>query len=330
MKDLTLAESYAIISLNSLDSLQMITIKRIALRCVAAAAILELYLNEGFTKLGDKYLLQKSILDQPITTLYQVEVLKKIFKKQDCLEGTLEWWLKKASKLSGRELKKIEHAITDSLRGVDLIEEVPNLLGCDLEYVTATISMREYRSNKSEFTKQTEGIRSELLEDGCITDESVVMLWLLRESCCLPEIFSANELETVLERFNELYQNNTLAKKLLPITIQNKMEVLVKGFLLKKKRFSKTLTGIGLNFTFPIIERTESVFIETEAYFSSADQRLEDVVKRLRKYQHEVTILRAGVVPLLKIDNVLYEAAPTARVYKFPVHGVQLRRYQMY
>jgi hypothetical protein len=329
MEDLTLTQGFAIISLNSMDSQDMTTAKRMALRCISAAAVLELYLDGFFTESGDKLILNRNVLDRAELLLYQEEVLKHIFKKRSSLEGTLAWWLLNASRLSDRNLKKVEHIVADSLKANHYLEEIPNLLGCDLLYTSAEITMREFKSSNSEYIRQTEGIRSELLEEGELTQESISMLWLLRESSCLNEIFTKKELENVLIRVNELYRSNPLAKSLFEICIHHMTETAVKNFLFLKKRLMKTPTGTGLNFDFPFIERSESVFIDTEAWFSNKEKRLEDVLKRLKDYGHETAILRAGVVPLLKIDNVLYEAVPDAVMGKIPIQGMRLRRYQM-
>ena len=329
MEDLTLAQGFAIISLNSLDSLHMSTAKKMALRCISAAAILELYLEGRFTEKEEQLILNREVFGQTDLLLYQEEVLKHLFKKKDSLEGTFAWWLTKASAIPSRSLKKVEQAITNSLKGIHLLEEIPNLLGCDLLYVTADITMREYRSNSLEYSRQTEGIRSEVLEEGKLTDEDIAKLWLLRESACLNDIFSKKELDDVLLRFNEQYQSNGLAKKLFEISIHHMAEIAAKNFLSFKKQIMSTPVGTGLNFDFPFIERSQSVFIDTEAMFSSPEKRLEDVLKRLKNYGHEVTVLRAGVVPLLKIDNVLYEAVADAIMGKIPIHGMRLRRYQI-
>ncbi len=329
MEDLTLAQGFTIISLNSLDSHHMTTAKKMALRCISAAAILELYLAGCFTEKEERLILNREVLEQPDILLYQEEVLKHIFKNKVSLEGNLDWWLMKASALSDKNLKKVEHVITDSLKGINLLEEIPNLLGCDLFYATANITMREYRSNSSEYIRQTEGIRSEVLEEGKLTDEDIVKLWLLRESACLNEIFAKNELDNVLVRFNELYQSSRLAKKLFEVCIHHMAETAVKNFLSFKRQLMSTPVGTGINYDFPFIERSQSVFIDTGAMFSDPKMRLEDVLKRLKDYGHEVTVLRAGVVPLLKIDNILYKAVPDAVMGKIPVHGIRLRRYQI-
>jgi hypothetical protein len=329
MEDLTLTQGFAIISLNSLDSLHMTTAKRMALRCISAAVILELYLKGAFTEKEDQLILNREVLLQPDILLYQEEMLRHMFKKKNSLEGTFGWWLMKASALSDKSLKKVEHAISDSLKGLNLLEEIPTLLGCDLLYVTADITMREYRSNSIEYNRHTEGIRSEVLEEGELTDEDIAKLWLLRESACLSEIFTKKELDNVLIRFNELYQSNRLAKRLYGVCIHHMAETAIKNFLSFKKQLMSTPVGTGINFDFPFIERTQSVFIDVEAMFSSPEKRLEDVLRRLNHYGHEVTVIRAGVVPLLKIDNVLYEAVPDAIMGKIPIQGMRLRRYQI-
>lgn len=329
MEDLTLAQGFAIISLNSLDSLHITTAKRMALRCISTAVILELYLDGCFTEKEEQLILNREVFVQPDILLYQEEVLKHIFMNKDSLEGTFAWWLMEASALSDKSLKKVEHAITDSLKGLNLVDEIPNLLGCDLLYATADTAMREYRSNSSEYNRQTEGIRSEVLEEGKLTDEDIAKLWLLRESACLSEIFTKKEMDNVQIRFNELYQSSRLAKMLFEVCIHHMAETAVKNFLSFKKQLMSTPVGTGLNFDFPFIERSQSIFIDTEAMFSKPEKRLEDVLKRLKDYGHEVTVIRAGVVPLLKIDNVLYEAVADAVMGKIPIHGMRLRRYQI-
>jgi len=89
----------------------------------------------------------------------------------------------------------------------------------------------------------------------------------------------------------------------------------------------KTPTGIGINFVFPIIERSQSIFIDTEEWLPKASQRLEDVKKRLQENGHNYIIIREGAVPLIKIDNIIYEAIPEAIQGRIPIHGVRLRRY---
>ena len=116
---------------------------------------------------------------------------------------------------------------------------------------------------------------------------------------------------------------------LFAVDIHSSLEIAVKNFLRSKKEVMETPTGIGLDFVFPFLERSQSVFIDIEAWFENKEQRLQDVEARLAKYGHQYTVLRRGAVPLIQIDNVLYEAVPTIRQLKVPVQGMSLRKYPL-
>lgn len=325
MVDLKLAQSFSMIALNAQNSIYMNTAKKAGLRCMAAAVILEAYLDNGFAETEDKLIIQKEIIDQYSTMNYHESVLKTLIHKNGGEKRELKWWLIKASMLPKRQLVELEHKIANSLKEIDLLEEIPGILGCDLYYATAGIDMKEYRSNIQEYTRITENIRADILEDGLITDETICMLWLLRESGCMHDFFSRNEIEKVAEKMNELYQSDSLAKAIFPIHIYRGIEMFIKEFLRMKKAVMTTPFGTGVNFVFPILERSRSVFIETEEYFSNSNKRLEDVKARLISNGHEFTVLHEGTVPVIKIDNIIYEAIPHAVIMKMPIHGVRLR-----
>lgn len=327
MRDLKLSQSYSIIALNAQDSINMTTIKKISLHCIAASVILESYLNGDFIEVNDKLSFKKSYLENPNITLYQEAVFKPLFGKKEVIEEDLNWWLSKASNLSNKYLKNLEVSMTDSLKGYDYMEEIPSLLGCDMFYKTAGLSLREYRSNMEEYSRVVEFLRAEVLEDGVLSDENMFMLWLLRESGCIQDIFSKGDLEIVDKRMHNLIINNKISKKLYNIHIYHGIEMAVKGFLNMKKNAIKTPTGTGINFIFPVIERSQSIFIDTEEWFPNASQRLDEVRKRLEENGHNYTIIREGAVPLIKVDNIIYEAVPEATQGRIPIHGVRLRRY---
>ena len=294
MSELTLHERFALVSLNAQDSLHLTATKKAALRCISAARILEEYMDS-------------------------------LWPSQEVLEEKL----KNAVSLSSHELKELEAKIKNSLEEKQLIREIPNLLACDLDYVTAAVNIFEYRSDETEYTRQTEGMRAELMEEGNISDEVICLLWLLRESSCFYDLFSKSEQDYLSSRISELYLHSPLAKLLLPIEVHKGFEAFSHKFLKKKEDVFTTKTGTGLLFSFPFFERSQSIFIEADAWFSGDDKRLEAVIRRLESQQHEVHVLRAGTVPLLKIDNFYYECIPTQRAMKVPIQGVRLRRYVM-
>ena len=328
MKELTFAQNFALIALNAQDSLHMTTVKKIAVRCMAAAAILEWMMKKG-TLRSEFSTISRQDVENLASAPHQQETLRVILGKRESAQYTLPEFLTQVRRFSRRTLKRIERAFADPVKGLDALEEIPNLLGCDLDYYTASVTMREYRSNCEIYTRVTEGLRADVLEEGRISDESIMMLWLLRESSCLFDLFSKEELKTVGRRMAEMHQSSMLAKTLYMIDIHRSLEVGAKNFLRSKKDVMATPAGIGVDFVFPFLERSQSIFIDTEAWFENKEQRLLDVEARLKQFGHEYTVLRRGTVPLIRIDNVLYEAIPTARQMKIPVQGMRLRKYPL-
>ncbi|GGH18724.1 hypothetical protein [Paenibacillus segetis] len=324
MTDLKLAQSFALIALNAQSSLYLTNAKKVSLRCMAAAVILEANLEGCFTQAENKLTFHKEVLEQSHSTLYREKVLQPLLHNHTEVIGDLNWWLKKASNLSKKKLKKFEIAISDYLKSINMLEEIPSLLGSDMYFDSAGVEMRAYRSNLETYSRITENIRAEILEEGSVTDEIICMLWLLRESGCMHDFFSRNELEKVNTRMNELYQSNLLAKALFPIQIHHGIELGIKQLLEMKTKFMKTYTGSSINFFFPFLERSQAVFIETEAWFDNSNKRLNSVLTRLRSYGHEVKVIEGGSIATLKIDNMLYDAMPHFVIMRVPIQGVRL------
>ncbi len=147
-------------------------------------------------------------------------------------------------------------------------------------------------------------LRAELMEEGNVFDETVCMLWLLRESSCFYDLFSKEEQKYLTSRINELYLNSLLAKTLLSVSIHNALDSAALGLFSKKKAIFSTQLGTGVLFQVPFMERSSAVFIESEELYCNAEKRLESVIARLEENGNEVHVIRAGTVPLLQIDNL--------------------------
>ena len=220
--------------------------------------------------------------------------------------------LKEAAHLSSSAAKELEHTVYTRLNNLGLMTEASSLVSCDLEFSSA--------GNKI----------LELMEEGNVFDETVCMLWLLRESSCFYDLFSREEQKYLTSRINELYLNSLLAKTLLSVSIHNALDSAALGLFSKKKAIFSTQLGTGVLFQVPFMERSSAVFIESEELYCNAEKRLESVIARLEENGNEVHVIRAGTVPLLQIDNLYYECIPTQhKYYRVPVFGVQLRRYIM-
>jgi len=53
--------------------------------------------------------------------------------------------------------------IVNSLKASTVIEEIQSLLGCDLNYVTSGVSIKEYRSETEHCSKLVKHLRTEIL-----------------------------------------------------------------------------------------------------------------------------------------------------------------------
>lgn len=305
MTNLSLQDRFSLISLNALNSTRNSTAKKVAIRCISAAGVLDQFLQETeeLTEDSDEY---RSRLD------------------------ALSVSLKEAAHLSSSAAKELEHTVYTRLNNLGLMTEASSLVSCDLEFSSAGNKILEYRTDSDEYSRQTESLRAELMEEGNVFDETVCMLWLLRESSCFYDLFSKEEQKYLTSRINELYLNSLLAKTLLSVSIHNALDSAALGLFSKKKAIFSTQLGTGVLFQVPFMERSSAVFIESEELYCNAEKRLESVIARLEENGNEVHVIRAGTVPLLQIDNLYYECIPTQhKYYRVPVFGVQLRRYIM-
>lgn len=325
MTHLNISQRFALIALNGQD-LERITIaKRMALRGIAAAVALELQISSGCSP--------KSLFVRPpesTLALYQQTVLDQLTPRTG---ETLISVVQRTQKLHDKALKVLERCISDQLQGDNLLDTVPSLLGCDLNAQDNGTQYNEYRTEASVYTRLSEGLRAEILEDDQMADENIILFWLLRESGCIHDLFNEGELPTVQVQMQKAYRVSPLAHQLLPLEIHSTLESSLKGLLGLKQKAASADIGIGLNFLFPIFERSQSIFIDTERLYDNNEVFLSRILDRLTG--HDVEVLRMSKVPLLRIDNVLYEAVPSAvqvggSGIRIPVYGARLRRYPLF
>lgn len=293
MSELSLHERFAIIALNGLQVETMTVAKKLAVRGIMAAEILEKYLNE------------------------------------ESLSKQVDMDFRKILISSKRKLKSAEERFTKELKEKGLLSVIPSILNCDMYYVTSGVEVSEYLCDSAEYTRQAEGIRAELLEDGEMSSEIIFLWWLMRESSCFYDLFSPLEIDKITQRLNEIHLNSKVAKELFNLKLQRKIEQIYAKYLKKKHEIFTTALGTGFLFVVPFFERKESVFIDVDQWFSDKDKRLSSVLDRFALKGHVVSVIRTGQTPLIKVDNIYYECIPSQVVVKVPIQGVRLRRYVM-
>lgn len=327
MKDITLTQGFALLALNAQASDRMTVARRAALRCIAAASLLEAALDHALP------LDAAPALPDSALSLYQQIALSEMHVRD--ADAPLSKCIAVAAHLRDRQLKKIERAVTESLMGEGLLESIPSLISCDLYIHEAGVEYTEYRADQSAYLGIAERLRAEVLENGTLTDDCVAMLWLLRESGALTDLFAEEELTAVGARTLEAYRTNPFARTLYLIKIHSFVEHSIKGMLRAKSKLLATDAGLGINFLCPLLERSQSIFIEAEGIGAKAEGRMESIRERLSLLGHRWEILHEGRVPLVRIDNVVYECIPDGTTlaggsFCVPIYGVRLRRYPVF
>lgn len=311
--DIPLTQQFALLAFNAQDSDSMTVAKRAALRCIAAGSLLEQCLAQG------------AALSFPITPVNpELAGLKGTSSETTALD-----LLSQIPNLSTKQLKRIEQAIVNQLERDNLIEKVPSLMNCDLYIHESGCTYNEYRSEPQQYRIAAETLRAEVLEGEPLSDETIVLIWLLRESSVIHDFFSEKEIPQFQERMRQAYQATELGRLLMPCAIHNATESSLKRLLKFRDKFVSTDFGTGLNFLIPVVQRSQAVFIDVEGV-EGAEARVRDIRNRLELLGHRWEMVREGHIPIVRIDNMLYECIPDGVVlpgrFRIPIYGVRLRR----
>ena len=298
MKDSSLSLKYGLIGLDGMDSLYMVKAKRAVLRTVRMAKVLEPFLSEE--KEGRELSVEsfKAALDQEIAAA-------------------------KAGKKA--ELEAVEKETAGILIAAGSMEMAPDLLGCDINYETAGLELKIYRSDRSTYLRIVEEIRAEVLEEGPLSLDAVCMLWLLRESGCMHELFSVEEQRYVSVRMGEETSKNPLYFAIWEREFHSGLEHFAVSVLKGKSNLFKNPYLEGVNLLFPFLDRRQAIFIDQVIFGTSVRDRRMAVAEHLSQRGHFVEEVKSGTEMLLRVDNALYRLFPrTVRVAHVPVQGIQM------
>ena len=295
MKDLTLSQQYALLALDGQESIHSSVAKSAVLRAVSAARVLE-------TELGKA--------DADSFSEFSAELQKAV---------------QMAKTLKKKEETQIEKEVAAVLEAEELLKEVPDILGCDMNYDTSGVELKAYLSDETSYIRIKEGLRAEILEDGPISLEDAVLLWLLRESGCIHDLFSVSEQNRVEERMTEAAVQDEKYRALWEAEFHNVFEGFMNRFVKTKSKLLKNPYLEGVNLVFPYLDRRKSVFIDMVIFGTNVADRRVAAVEYLKKKGFAVEEIRVGSETLLKIGNIYYRIFPmTKTAYKVPIQGVNL------
>lgn len=295
MKDYTLSQQCAFIGLDALDSLHPSTAKKAVLRAVAAGKLLEDFLPE---------------FEQMDSAVFQ----------QNLSAG-----LNQIKHLSKKDFRALEEEITQPLFTDGALDEVPDLLACDMDYYTSGVDIRAYRCDQDCYNSITESLRAEILENGPVTAECVCLLWLFRECGCIHDIFSRDEQKVMEQQMLTQTTENALYRVLWETEFHNRTEINVLNFLNRKNELLKAPVGQGINMAYPFLSRRQAIFIDFVILGTSVADRRTAMMTFLSEKGHYVEEVNHGSETLLKIDNAYYRVFPkVVTVSHVPIQGAHL------
>ena len=295
MKELVLSRQYAVIALDGLESLHPSVAKSAVIRAIAAAKVLE----------------------EVMYTEAESDPAVFIPKLNEAVEA--------AKDLGKKGAKQIEEEMAGLLEADGLMEQIPDILGCDMDYYTAGVELKAYRSDEDTYIRIREGLRAEILEEGVISTECAVLLWLLRESGCIHDLFSVSEQDQVQRRMTDAAAENEIFRAMWQTEFHSAVESFAGRFLRAKHNLFKNPYLEGVNLIFPYLERRKAIFIDFVVFGTDVRSRRIAIMEHLSKMGHYVEEVKSGSETLLKIDNAYYRIFPTVkRAYKVPIQGANL------
>ena len=295
MKELVLSRQYAVIALDGLESLHPSVAKSAVIRAIAAAKVLE----------------------EVMYTEAESDPAVFIPKLNEAVEGVKD--------LRKKDEKQIEEEMAALLEADGLMEQIPDILGCDMDYYTSGVELKAYRSDEDTYIRIREGLRAEILEEGVISTECAVLLWLLRESGCIHDLFSVSEQDQVQRRMTDAAAENEIFRAMWQTEFHSAVESFAGRFLRAKHNLFKNPYLEGVNLIFPYLERRKAIFIDFVVLGTDVQSRRIAVMEHLSKMGHYVEEVKSGSETLLKIDNAYYRIFPTVkRAYKVPIQGANL------
>lgn len=316
----SLPMDFALLALNGMDSEEGSFFLKAVYRSLVAAFVVEAFLQKETSRA-----LSADEISALNGDLFAPEFLGAKEKNH-----TLPEWLSKVKRVSNKKIRAMVRPFMEKMQQRGKLDVIHSLLENDLYYEEEAFEMTEFRVEKIAYQRILKEFKKDWLEKGMPSNRTIALYWLLEQNGLLGRLFNAEEQAICAEQKAKRYHKNDLAKMLWKETVLSPIVRLAKDSMLKKVGFFQTAVGIGLAFSFPFLAKKEAIFIVGENWISKTEEVLPEIVGKIRQKGHRCLVLRKGKVPLVEIDNVLYEAIPHIRTFRYSsVFGLQFRRYVM-
>lgn len=316
----SLPMDFALLALNGMDSEEGSFFLKAVYRSLVAAFVVEAFLQKETSR---------ALFADEISAL-NGDLFAPEFLGAKEKNHTLPEWLSKVKRVSNKKIRAMVRPFMEKMQQRGKLDVIHSLLENDLYYEEEAFEMTEFRVEKIAYQRILKEFKKDWLEKGMPSNRTIALYWLLEQNGLLGRLFNAEEQAICAEQKAKRYHKNDLAKMLWKETVLSPIVRLAKDSMLKKVGFFQTAVGIGLAFSFPFLAKKEAIFIVGENWISKTEEVLPEIVGKIRQKGHRCLILRKGKVPLVEIDNVLYEAIPHIRTFRYSsVFGLQFRRYVM-
>lgn len=229
-----------------------------------------------------------------------------------------------------KDLKSVEKELYNSLYLDNLMTKKRHLLSCDINYYTAGVDVVEYFAKEDIYNRYVEQLRAELLEEGEITIEAVMLFVIIRDSGLIHEVFSTKEQEVISKKLIALTGKDKVVSALMDIRFKDQLTNLLSSLIKGKQNLFKNQYLEGVSIMFPFLDRRSSIFIDTVVFGTDVKERRDAIIAFLIEMGFDAKQELLNDQILLKIDNSYYSVWPTTRVFnKIPVQGIVLSPYYL-
>ncbi len=188
--DLSITQAYFVCAVNEKGKISSFNTEKLV--CMVAAALLELQM-EGVISIDGKTVAIKSELPSYMEYLHPVyQFLNRL--KPVKIEKILEEY---NYSFSDRRLRELMASVGDSLVGLGAARENVGLWG-----------KKSYVPKRQAIDEVVDMVRSELIEEGQITEDVTALTILLDKGKCLKKYFSDYERRNMRQRLKEIVNNH--------------------------------------------------------------------------------------------------------------------------
>lgn len=300
MANNTLANQYCLIAFNGKEVADAGIVQDRRNRCLVTACFLGNLLSGKIQSCDGKYTIR----------YMEDSELSDLLSPQTEMRG-LGAWIEYINDIPESKINKFKESFVNNLVEKGELDIVPSLQEADYEFRLSNLKADQYRGDYTIYHQVIERYKRNIFSDNPETD-NICLTWLLVQSGDLHDVFSGEEVTKLESLFSKFSQDDSVSGEVFRCSLETGLKGNLKSYLIRMaEKFEK-----------------ETIFIETEKMFPDSEECMTAVKNILESNGHICQVRQTGKVPVMEIDNVLYNLTPAAkRVRVINIHGVRLSRH---